>query len=287
MCRPFIIALLLIFGQRLLQAQTDEQALLWRISGNGLEKYSYLFGTVHTVCSDDFFLPQGTEKALAETEQLALELKTDDPMLLFRVGQGMMMPQGKHLKDLLSEADYERLNRFFKESVKTDLGMLGFMKPIALSSLLYPQLMNCSSQVSYELKLTEAARRQNKEIIGMETVEDQLKVFDAVPLDKQAQMLMEMLDKRDEQEAEMKALINAYKNQDIETLYARFKKSSFGTEEFEEILLSGRNRAWVEKIGRLSSEKPTFYAVGAGHLGGPNGLIALLRQTGFTVEPVR
>ncbi|MCS7019022.1 MAG: TraB/GumN family protein [Cytophagales bacterium] len=273
--------------QPLVYSQAYEPSLIWRISGNGLSKSSYLFGTIHAICNNDFFLPPAAEKALAESEQLALELKMDDPLLLLELQKGMMMPQGNHLKNLLSASDYERLNRFLLEAVHMDLSFLGFMKPIALASLLYPQLMNCNTTASYELKLMEIAKKQNKQIIGIETVADQLKVFDAVPLEQQTQMLMEMLNKQEEQTKEMQALVQDYKQQNINALYERFKKSSFATQQFEDELLTNRNRSWVDKIVSWSSQKAIFYAVGAGHLGGPNGLIALLRSKGFVVEPVQ
>lgn len=284
--RKLFILLLFIAGQRVLWAQNHEHTLLWRISGNGLAKDSYLFGTIHAICSDDFFFSPAAEKALAESEQLALELDMDDPMMLLQVQQSMIMPNGGHLRKLLPEADYERLNRFFRDSVKMDLNMLGMMKPMALSALMYPRLLSCQT-VSYEMKLMGMAKKQNKEVIGMETVADQLKVFDAIPLESQAKMLLETLDKYGEQAGEMQALMATYKKQDINALYENIKKSSFGTEQFEEVLLTNRNRAWIDKISRLSGEKAMFYAVGAGHLGGPNGVIALLRGKGFTVIPVK
>jgi uncharacterized protein YbaP (TraB family) len=284
--RKILILLLLIAGQRVLWAQNHEHTLLWRISGNGLAKNSYLFGTIHAICSDDFFFSEAAEKALSESEQLALELDMDDPMMLLQVQQSMLMPNGGHLKKLLSETDYERLNRFFKDSVKMDLNMLGMMKPMALAALVYPRLLSCQT-ISYEMKLMEMAKKQKKEVIGIETVTDQLKVFDAIPLESQAKMLLEMLDKYGEQANEMQALMATYKKQDINALYENIKKSSFGAEQFEEVLLTNRNRAWIDKITRLSNEKAVFYALGAGHLGGPNGVIALLRSKGFTIEPVK
>ncbi len=284
--RKLLVLLLFIVGQHVLWAQKPEHTLLWRISGNGLAKNSYLFGTIHAICSDDFFLPEAAEKALAESKQLALELDMDDPMMLLQVQQSMIMPNGGHLKKLLPETDYERLNRFFKDSVKMDLSLLGMMKPMALSALMYPRLMNCQT-VSYEMKLMEMAKKQNKEIIGMETVADQLKVFDAIPLETQAKMLVEILDSYGKQANGMQALIAAYKKQDINALYENMKKSSLGAEQFEEVLLINRNRAWIDKIARLSNDNAVFYAVGAGHLGGSNGVIALLRNKGFTVEPVQ
>jgi len=284
--RKLLVLFSLLVGQHVLWAQNHEHALLWRIAGNGLNKDSYLFGTIHAICSDDFFLSEAAEKALAASEQLALELDMDDPMMLLQVQQGMIMPNGGHISKLLSESDYERLNRFFKDSVKMDLGLLGMMKPMALSSLLYPRLLSCQT-ISYEIKLMTMAKKQRKEVIGMESVADQLKVFDAIPLETQAKMLIETLDKYGEQADEIQALIAAYKKQDINALYNNIKKSSFGAEQFEEVLLTNRNRVWIDKIASLSREKSTFYAVGAGHLGGPEGIITLLRKKGFTVEPVQ
>lgn len=284
--RKLLIIIFLLLGQHVLRAQNElERALLWRISGNGLTKNSYLFGTIHAICAESYFFSQAAQKALEESERLVLELDMDDPLMLLQVQQAMMMPEGKHLRDLLPEADYKRLHRFFKDSLNMDLNILGYMKPISLSSLLYPKMMSCPT-VSYEFKLMETAKKQQKEIVGMETVADQLKVFDAIPIEKQAAMLLEMSEKYGQHTGEMQELMAAYRSQDINALYELIKKSSFGTEDFEQVLLTDRNRSWIDKIANMSQEKATFFAVGAGHLGGTEGVIALLRNKGFTLEPI-
>ncbi|MCS6967367.1 MAG: TraB/GumN family protein [Cytophagales bacterium] len=267
---------------RFVDAQQQENALLWRISGNGLEKSSYLFGTIHLLCKQDFFLPPAVPTALQECQRLVTELNLSDPTVFLQAMHGIAMPNGKHLKDLLAATDYARLDKFFRDSVGLDLTFLGIVKPIFLSWLVTPRAINCPT-VSYEVELIKIAKQQQKEIAGIETVADQLKALDAISLEQQAALLMQLLDQPSDQ---ISQLINAYKNQDISALYQLIQQSDAAFKEYQQSLLVQRNRNWVERIAHFSAEKPTFYAVGAGHLAGEEGLIHLLRKKGFVVEAV-
>ena len=92
-------------------AQKLDNSLLWKISGNGLSKLSYLFGTIHVTC--DATLDKEVLKALEETEQLYLEMDMDDPNLQMQMMGKMMMKNGKKLTDMVSEEDFAILDGFF------------------------------------------------------------------------------------------------------------------------------------------------------------------------------
>jgi uncharacterized protein YbaP (TraB family) len=84
-----------------------------------------------------------------------------------------------------------------------------------------------------------------------------------------------------------KELLSLYKKQDIEGAYNYIKSSTSGLEDFEEMLIIERNQNWIPIMEKMAIEKATFFAVGAGHLGGEKGLIKLLQEKGFTITPIR
>ncbi len=266
-------------------ATAQKSALLWEISGNGLQKPSYLFGTIHLLCPADFRLSEGVKTRLADTRQLALELDMDDPKLMVGMQQTMAMKGGKKLKDLLSEADYTLLTGYFKDSLKMPLAPFASSKPFVLTSLMYPSLLGCPPK-SYELEFVQLARKAKKEVIGLETVEEQMAIFDKIPYEKQAEQVVKIAKDPAKARKDFAKLVQLYKTENIRKMSRVALEGDSGFEDYEADLLQNRNRRWIEAIGREAREMPTFFAVGAAHLGGKTGVVRLLKKAGFTVRAV-
>ncbi|MGN7889415.1 TraB/GumN family protein [Dyadobacter sp. 22481] len=263
-----------------------ENSLLWEISGRGLAKPSYLFGTIHLICPTDFSLSDSLKSTMSRTQQVALEMDMDDPGMMAGMMKTMNMAAGNELKKLVTEQEYQRLDRFFKDSVHVGLAMFERAKPFVLMGPLFNTVLDCQPQ-SYEMALVELAGKQKSEVIGIETLEEQMAIFDTIPYKDQAKMLLNLIDSLPSARKEFRSLIALYKAQNINELYGMTLKSEFGMEGNEEVMLFARNQKWIPRIRRIASAKPTFFAVGAAHLGGEKGVIALLRKEGFTVRAVK
>lgn len=274
----------LFFGT--LQAQDLENSLLWEISGKQLEQPSYLFGTIHMTC--DATLDSDVLNALDNTSLLVLELDMDDPNLQMKMMQGVYMKDGRSLKDLLNEDDYAILSTFIKEELGVSIDLLSQMKPFLLSAMFYPKLLGCSVQ-SYEMKLMEVASAQNEEVLGLETVEEQMKVFDDIPYEDQAyDLLRSAKDNLAYDKETFMKLLELYKNEDIEGMHKLMEADkNLTTSQHQDKMLDERNKKWISKIEEFSKAQPTFYGVGAAHLAGKNGVIQLLRDAGYSVEAVK
>lgn len=261
-------------------------SLLWEISGNGLAKPSYLYGTIHLICPTDFVITEPTKNALSSAEQVYLELDLDDPQLMASMQKLMINTGGKPLKEMLKPDDYTLLNDYYKSKLGMGLDQLGMMKPFALLSMQYMTLLNCQPQ-SYDMTFAQMAAKDKKEVLGLETVDQQMGVFDKIPAEKQVEQLVEMVKKKDEAVKEFEQMITLYKAQDVEGLLKMMDSSQFSEfDGFEELLLVNRNAAWIPTIEQAVKAKPTFVAVGAAHLGGEKGVIKLLRGKGYTVKAV-
>ena len=119
-----------------------------------------------------------------------------------------------------------------------------------------------------------------------ETIEYQLSVFDSIPYKSQAEMLVETIKMGSEGSSSFQELVDMYKTQDIEAMYMTMQDDQMGGGDFEDVLLTNRNRNWIPIIDQMVREKPSFIAVGAGHLGGPHGVVRLLQEAGFTMTPI-
>lgn len=284
----FIISLIfssLYFNK--IYGQKEEKSLLYEISGNGLTQPSYLYGTIHAICKTDFLLSAKTKEKFEAAQQIYLEIDMDDPTTMTDLQRDMMMPNGESWKPLLSEIDYQKVAKFFKDSLKTNIAMMATMKPFVLSSLTIPSMLGCPMQ-SYEEVFVKMAQTQKKEVLGLETVKEQFDALDKMGFQKQAEiMLVKLVDDWTESKHELKQMISDYKKQDIEALQIDMANASFTDSQFEKDLLETRNKNWIPRIEKIAKEKSSFIAVGAGHLGGKNGVIALLKKQGYTIKAVR
>ncbi|WP_052732356.1 TraB/GumN family protein [Hymenobacter terrenus] len=266
-------------------AQPVTKSLLWEISGNKLAKPSYVFGTIHLLCADDLKISPTIQQAIDNSQQVALELDMDSPTMAEEMRGLMTMPAGQTVQGCMSKEDYTAVSDYYTTQLKMPFAQMTTMKPFILASLLYPKILGCPVG-SYEGTLVEMAKAKKMEVIGLETVAEQMGIFDNIPCEKQAHMLSDIVNKHAEAEQEFRNMLNLYQAQDVEGLLKVALNSKFGMKEYENQMLNDRNKRWIPLIAQQAASKPTFFAVGAAHLGGPNGVLALLRQQGYQVKPL-
>jgi uncharacterized protein YbaP (TraB family) len=265
--------------------QKSENSLLWKISGNGLKEPSYLFGTIHITC--DATLSEKVKTALDKTQQLCLELDMDDPNLQVEMMNSMMMQNGVTMKSLAKPDDFKAVDTFLTTNLGFSAEMLNPVKPFMVSAMLYPKMLNCEMQ-SVEAELIKIAKAQNEEVIGLETASEQLAVFDAIPYQEQMnELVISAKDNMQRDKTELTEMLAIYKSENVEAMVTFTEKSPNAmTSKYGDLLLKNRNQNWISRMTTIAKNKPTFFGVGAAHLGGKEGVIALLRKAGFTVEAV-
>lgn len=286
-----------------------DTSLLWRISAPGITEPSYLFGTIHLIPAEDYFLPQRVVTALNESKRVVFEIDPrdmQDPAMLMRLMSKINMRGDTSLEDLLDAEQYAAVEGYF-----SDQGMPFFlfkrMKPMFLSAMVGQDMgamgggepeddgaMGMKGMKSYEFELTEIAEASGKELSGLESMDFQLSIFDSIPYKAQAIMLYDAVqadgaEEGSEAASQLDQLVAIYRRQAVAELAQTITDEAEGVARFEELLLTKRNANWVPVIKAATEAGATgtsFYAVGAGHLGGAKGVIALLRAEGLTVEPV-
>ena len=264
--------------------KNQENALLWQIQGKNLKNSSYLFGTIHMICPEDFIMSDSIKSSFARSEKIYLEIDMDDPAMTMKTLQLAMM-KDKSLKDLMSKEDYARLDKFMQDSVGMPLTIFNKMKPFTLMSILYTKVLPCEKMESYEQSFMTMAQQQKKEILGLEKLEDQFAVFDKIPDSAEVRMILEMIDDFGAQQKEFTKMTEAYKRKDLDDL-SKMINASPDMAGYENLLLVNRNKNWIPVMENAMAAQSTFFAVGAGHLPGQDGVISLLRKAGYTVSPV-
>ncbi|MCH2218488.1 MAG: TraB/GumN family protein [Flavobacteriales bacterium] len=267
-------------------SQELENALLWEISGNGLEKSSYLFGTIHVTCNAT--LSEHVKDALNKTTQLALEIDMDDPGMQGKIMLNMRMKQNKTLKNFVSEEDFAAIDSLFTKKVGMSVKMLQSMKPSLLSAMFLPSLLDCPMQ-SIEGELIKVAKEQKEDIKGLETVASQMEIFDLIPYEDQVEELLKSVkDNLLRDKENLVKMLEIYDSKNITEMLTHMeddKENNLG--KYMDIMLDKRNKNWIPVIIAYAKEQPTFFGVGAGHLAGENGVIQLLRKEGYTLKPIQ
>lgn len=259
--------------------------LLWEISGKGLKNSSYIYGTFHLMCPEDLVVAPELEKRFNTTRQLYLELDMDDPSLVQQLMVNTTMKGDTTLSDLLPKAEYDTLGARFQKYTGIPLALLNNLKPFFSLSAAFPSLLDCKATEGWEKKFMEMAKSNNEEVKGLETVKDQLDVVDSIPYSVQAKMLSSTLLNIDSTKKSLQQLIKVYKEKNIDKIQELTKEDKdFG--QYDAMMIDKRNAKWVPVIIEQATAMPTFFAVGAGHLGGEKGIIQLLQNKGYTVKPV-
>lgn len=272
--------------------QPLENSLLWKIEGEDIAGPSFLYGTIHMIQADDFFLPNGTMSAIDAADEVVFEIDMNE-MSDMGTMMGLMskafMKDGMTISDLLSREDYKLLEAKFSK-LGLPMIMLERIKPAFLTVFAYdvdPSGMQNGSIKSYEMEFFEMANSASKTVSGLETIEFQMSVFDSISYEDQAKMLVDALKAGDSENDDFKIMTDMYLSQNINAMVEMIDEDDvMGGEESNDILLTGRNKNWIPVMSDLMKSKKVFFAVGAAHLAGENGVIHLLRKQGYTLTPV-
>jgi uncharacterized protein YbaP (TraB family) len=264
--------------------------LLWQISGNGLQRPSYLFGTIHLICSGDAVLSDSLKKAIQRSDAVYFEVDMDNLFEMLGVVRKMKMRDDTTLADLLDKVDYEKVKKYFEDKgTLLPFSILETYKPLLAASMLMETGGECESPEAMEEVIMKEAKSYSKNVKGLETMSYQMSIFDTIPYKMQAMQLVKYVDDADKGQTDNKEydkLVQAYKDQDLSKLEELTKSTDMGIANFTDILLYNRNENWVEKLKTILPDRSVVVAVGAGHLPGERGVINLLRKAGYTVKPI-
>ena len=256
-----------------------ENSLLWEVSGKGLKKSSYLYGTIHMICSKDYFLSEKAKKAFDNSEKLVLEINFTDPN---EMSQMQKLAMGKEpLSKRLSPNQLAKLDSILKNTARMTIQQVDNFSLLTVLSLISVKSFGCIDLKFYEMEFSDLAKKRNIAISGLETVKSQFEILE------NAYSIDEILKLLEESKAEETTeLVDAYKTENIEDMYTLSTDVKVTSEKTKKQILDDRNVNWVKIMPELINKNSVFFAVGAGHLGGEYGVVNLLRKEGYTVKPV-
>ena len=283
----FIATFIALFFIVSVQAQ-----LLWKVSGNGLTKSSYLFGTHHLIEKnqikdfDKILILSGQADAVVGEMDM-----TDMASMQAKIMQVAVMP-GKNIKDMISTADYTLVDTELKQILGAGLDQLGAFKPIMLetmfSELVYLRSQNLTKQPeAIDVLFQKNAKDNHKQVVGLETIEQQAAImFDSLSLNRQAEILVKSVKEKQKEIDLIKKLNEYYLAGDLKKLSALDIEDDDMSPAEKKPMYENRNADWMKQIPALLSKQSCFIAVGCMHLVGETGLIEQLKKSGYKVEGI-
>lgn len=257
-------------------------ALLWEIQHKDDSKKSYLFGTMHLKDKRVFDFSDALLPAIKQSEVFALEL---NPETIEKDLDGIDLYKdfSAKYKEILDEEDYERLKQKIKEKTGDELEDLYANDPDYLESVFRPDLdKEDDKDIFLDLYLYQIAASLDKEIDGLEELEDQITDYSTTTDEELKEGILELINYSEEEYREnLNEMIDVYVSGDLSKIDT-FIKTYSGYDD----VLERRNRVMVTSIASITKNKSLFAAIGAAHLPGETGVINLLREEGYTVKKV-
>jgi uncharacterized protein YbaP (TraB family) len=269
------------------QAERTGRSFMWSFERDG--RTGWLVGSLHLLTADAYPLPKAMEDAFARADTLVEEIdinEASDPKLAALILSKAMYPSGMTLSGQVSKETHALLTGWLARSGLT-AATFELMKPwmvaLTIQSLALQQI-GFDAALGLDKYFSDASTRAGKRFIALETAAEQIEFLDRLSPRTQDLMLRESIEAVQKELDEIKTLMSAWRTGDAATVERLAVASMADSPEVYRSLLVDRNRRWMPAIEACASTRRCFIVVGAAHLVGPDGLIALLRQQGYTVQ---
>ena len=284
----------------LMLAVASQAQLLWKVSGNGLARPSYIMGTYHFAPASMMEKIPGMQQALDGCDIVVGEIDKEEMMgqdAQMKMGFAMMAPPDSTLDKLFTPEEYAVVEQVFDKyfgNMGVKLSQMNMLKPSAISVQMQAMqavkyFPNFNENELIDMAVQTRANEMGRPSVGLETMEEQIELLFNGSLKEQAQDLLDACKKDDLFTVQSSALVEAYMAQDLAKIEQVMTDPEIGGDDAEamDALIYDRNRDWAEKLDKMIPERAALICVGAGHLPGDQGLLQLLRNRGYTVEPMQ
>ncbi|MEN0003230.1 MAG: TraB/GumN family protein [Bacteroidota bacterium] len=260
---------------------SNKSSLLWQITPAN-QPPSYLFGTMHIRDQRAFSHIEELQTYIQQCPSFATEVPFDqlDQHLFFHQ---LQLPPGTTLDQLVPSKRYQKMRAIILKATQVDIHTLRHLQPVLIVQLLSSQLLQSEWAVALDEALWQFAEQQQKQLLGLESLESQITLLQRIPMEQQVKSLKEVAKNISTFRKGLLHAADTYQSGDLRQIYRAAKRSTRG---MRKKLLYNRNIQMAQQMADYMTEAPIFCAVGAGHLAGAKGMLRLLKQKGFRVKAV-
>jgi hypothetical protein len=269
-------------------AFAQDHSLLWEITGNGLSKKSYLFGSLKFMGEKQYYVPMAVSRKLDEVTHFAAEhMMTHHER--HELNKELHLPKGDKLSSHMSADDYARLKKLFHDELNVPESSFdarfGHLIPLVVS-IDMTRLAQKEPFRYPDIELLNDARKRKKKIQELESADREAEALRNYPIDDQVQALLHSVDNFEEQREEFIKMEEAYHAGDLMSVFKYTLHPTENNPRFLEEFYYKRNLEWVPRIEAIIHQNAALISVGVSHLEGDQGLLALLREKGYVLTPV-
>ncbi|MBR5169786.1 MAG: TraB/GumN family protein [Muribaculaceae bacterium] len=281
-------------------ALASQAQLLWKVTGNGLGRPSYILGTYHFAPASMIDKIPGMQQAFEGCDIVIGEINKEEMMgqdAQTKMAMAMMAPSDSTLDKLFTPEEYAIVEGVFNKyfgGMGVTLSQMNMLKPSAISVQMQAMqavkyFPNFNENELIDMAVQTRANEMGRPSEGFETIQEQIDLLFGTPLTEQAKGLLEACQKDDLFVVQSSAIVEAYMAQDLSKIEEILSDPEIGGDDPEamDALIYDRNRNWAPKLIAIMPERACLVCVGAGHLPGDQGLLQLLRNEGYTVEPMK
>ena len=264
-----------------MNASKHKNSLLYKITGNGLKKPSYLLGTMHMISGKDFYLREKVLKAMNKCSIYYMEVDLGSAQQVQSMGQ--KLPVITDISEGLSISEKEDLDHLLQKQFGLSLEEARQQPPVTLISRMATDVIDSDDVRMVEVELLKIAQEKDLKTAGLETALQQLKIAQKVFTGKE---ILRQLNSADAYKVAFGKMVKAYRSENLQELAMLVTDEKFMSKKAFNILVINRNKRWAKAMPLLIESQNAFIAVGAGHLPGEQGLLQLLIEKGYAVNPV-
>jgi len=282
-----LFSFLIVLCSPTLKAQ--ETSILWEISGNGITKPSYLFGSLKFIGEKEYYLPKEATQNILHSDLFAIEDQVDHHAQ-HELNKALHFPKGESLATHLSAEDYKKVADFFESEFKIPRKQFDSnyakLKPLA-TSILMTRLALGETVKFYDIELLRYAKKNKLKTFSLEAVDREAQALNSFSITDQSAALLHSVNNFDQQKEEYRKLMQDYPQGNLEEIFKYTLHAFENNEQFVEEFYFKRNEEWLPKIERMVKENVAFISVGVSHLEGSRGLLTLLQSKGYTLSPIK
>ncbi|MBL6449531.1 TraB/GumN family protein [Fulvivirga sp. 29W222] len=291
--KKFLISLtLIIVSPHISHGQINDNnthAVLWKISGNGLSKPSYLYGIVNFLPKKEYSVPRKVKNAMKDCEVFATKLISDNSSQK-KFNKAVRIPNDGWINDYLTDDELNqlRLLLMMRFDVREHAYHFNYsrLQPIILVTT--TTALNLDKNIIFpEEELSDIARKNKMTTKGLGTIQEEINAFEKFPIKDQVEALKYTVNNFEQHLKNYDQLVKFYiEEENLEKVKEETLKATNESKPFQQYYYSERVKNWYPEIKKTIQNNSTFFALGAPFLSGKGGLIQMLKQEGFEVQPI-
>lgn len=255
-------------------------SLLWKITHPITGVEHHLCGTMHVKHETAYTYVDKILPYLGAASIYAGEMDLGDP-LLQELEQHFMLTSHIDLTYIYGDRKYQRLRKMIRKAYDVDLNQFKDFKPIIISNMISEKILTAHYDVSLDQYLWSAAAEYGKNMMGLESAQDQIRILNAIDIDLQKKALASTVKNVSKYREKIYKMSQLYADQNIQQLFKSTKKS---LGKLRKPLLYDRNNRMADRILEITTDEPAFVTLGAAHLAGKFGVLRLLKKSGYAVK---